>query len=483
MRMLFLLVAGVSLACGSQEPAKEPESLVKNAPKEELSELEIARPILLKLYPELGFQSVSELGGVMPREKVKDAREAKGLIKKIKELGPGKTWALIEVPAGGDLRQGVQRYQEVLPELSIHTGNASNAMLVLGSRDDVDLARALARDMAKLRKQVVFKYISAAAARERLKAKFPNVEIRDGDEKDSLLVTYFRSQKNAIDEFLSQIDLLPVKSVTISLRNRQVVEAAKMIKRLYPGVAVTTDSTANQLYLLVDDRQHQQIQKLVKAFDGNHERSVEDANARGSREELQRAVRAEFESRQKLQLVQIQALKQRLQLLEQRLSNHKKFKDQMIRKRVDALLADPSLSSRKASAVKPETDTSRLAQLEPHTVQPGDTLGLFIENIWGASGSTPPIHTDPTGVRPPAMGYPMMVRPDGTLSLPILGSVKISGLSLKGVESKLMHEYAKREVLREGRDLVMVSWIRRAGDVAAPRRLLPAETALSLIHI
>ena len=206
-------------------------------------------------------------------------------------------------------------------------------------------------------------------------------------------------------------------------------------------------------------------------------RSVENAGKSDDREKLLQAVRAEFDARQKLQLAQIRALQQRLQLLEQRLSNHKKFKDQMIRKRVDALLADPSLSSRKASAVKPETDTSRLAQLEPHTVQPGDTLGLFIENIWGASGSTPPIHTDPTGVRPPAMGYPMMVRPDGTLSLPILGSVKISGLSLKGVESKLMHEYAKREVLREGRNLVMVSWIRRAGDVAAPRRLLLAETA------
>ena len=106
---------------------------------------------------------------------------------------------------------------------------------------------------------------------------------------------------------------------------------------------------------------------------------------------------------------------------------------------------------------QPPPDVYRLA--------PEDVLGIYIEGVLqdGVKGFGAPVNIGPLvqqrDVRrlAPTMGYPVQVRPDGTIRLPMINPFKVQGLSLPEVEDAIRNIYLKKKLLPEGRDRVVVT--------------------------
>ena len=95
-------------------------------------------------------------------------------------------------------------------------------------------------------------------------------------------------------------------------------------------------------------------------------------------------------------------------------------------------------------ASKIPIDFSRLRQdaRDFYTLDADDVLGVFIENVLGEFGSAPPVQLqDPTSDLPPAIGFPIPVRDDGTLSLPLVPPIPVRGLTVQQAEALIARTY------------------------------------------
>jgi protein involved in polysaccharide export with SLBB domain len=109
-------------------------------------------------------------------------------------------------------------------------------------------------------------------------------------------------------------------------------------------------------------------------------------------------------------------------------------------------------------------ELSRLRQIAPkeYAVDADDILGIYIEGVLGDSGGTPPVHFPERGSDlPPSIGFPIPVRDDGSLPLPFVSSIQVSGLTLRQVESEIRNAYTEQKILKEGKDRILVSLIRK----------------------
>ncbi|MCA8988251.1 MAG: polysaccharide biosynthesis/export family protein [Planctomycetaceae bacterium] len=105
-------------------------------------------------------------------------------------------------------------------------------------------------------------------------------------------------------------------------------------------------------------------------------------------------------------------------------------------------------------------DLSLLSQTPPpqHLVGAGDVLGIYIEGVLGRLGEAPPISVPSTPDLPPSIGYPITIRDDGTLSLPMIGSIPVQGMTIRQVEDLLRQRYTvDRKILQPGQDRIIVS--------------------------
>ncbi|NQT18039.1 MAG: polysaccharide biosynthesis/export family protein, partial [Planctomycetes bacterium] len=86
---------------------------------------------------------------------------------------------------------------------------------------------------------------------------------------------------------------------------------------------------------------------------------------------------------------------------------------------------------------------------------PRDVLGIYIEGVLGQSDEPPPVHFPEKGNLAPAIGFPMPVRDDGTLSLPLVPPLQIGGLSLAQAERMIRQAYTvDHKILQPGRDRI-----------------------------
>ena len=100
-------------------------------------------------------------------------------------------------------------------------------------------------------------------------------------------------------------------------------------------------------------------------------------------------------------------------------------------------LAEPQAS-------KVPIDFTRLRQLPPdeYLLDSDDVLGIYIGSILGDPDAAPPVSMNgPDSDLPPAIGYPVPVREDGTISLPLIEPVPVKGLTLQQVERLLFDIY------------------------------------------
>lgn len=111
-------------------------------------------------------------------------------------------------------------------------------------------------------------------------------------------------------------------------------------------------------------------------------------------------------------------------------------------------------------ANKVPIDVSRLRQLQPefYTLDADDVLGVFIEGVLGNFEEAPPVQLPPPGSDlPPAIGFPVPVREDGTMSLPLVQPIPVRGLTLQQAEALIQRAYrgGPEPILREdGRIIV-----------------------------
>ena len=111
-----------------------------------------------------------------------------------------------------------------------------------------------------------------------------------------------------------------------------------------------------------------------------------------------------------------------------------------------------------------EISMTRLRQNPPAVYQlgPSDILGVYIETVIGDSDEPLPVHFHEDGTRPPAVGYPIPVREDGTIDLPYIGSIHVTGLTLTQTTQSIRRAYTEdRSILPKGKDRIIVTLMRR----------------------
>jgi protein involved in polysaccharide export with SLBB domain len=116
-------------------------------------------------------------------------------------------------------------------------------------------------------------------------------------------------------------------------------------------------------------------------------------------------------------------------------------------------------------ASKEPINFARLTQDPPqaYLVGPRDILGIYVEGVLGKVDEPPPVHFPEREEEnlPPAIGYPIPVRDDGTISLPLVPPIRVGGLTLTQAEEDLRAAYTIRNhILQPGKERILVTVIR-----------------------
>ncbi len=111
-----------------------------------------------------------------------------------------------------------------------------------------------------------------------------------------------------------------------------------------------------------------------------------------------------------------------------------------------------------------EITMTRLRQNPPKVYQlgPGDVLGIYIETVIGKSDEPPPVHYSEDKATEPSLGFPVPIREDGTVALPLVDPIKLTGLTLTQATLAIRRAYTiERKILPEGKDRILVTLQRK----------------------
>ncbi len=99
---------------------------------------------------------------------------------------------------------------------------------------------------------------------------------------------------------------------------------------------------------------------------------------------------------------------------------------------------------------------------EVYLLGPGDVLGVYIKTILGNDEQLPPVHFPEDSNRPPAIGFPVPIREDGTLALPIVAPIKVEGMSLVEATQAVRNAYTyPKELIPKGDEQIIITLIRQ----------------------
>lgn len=134
-----------------------------------------------------------------------------------------------------------------------------------------------------------------------------------------------------------------------------------------------------------------------------------------------------------------------------------------------------------------------------YIIGPGDVLSIYIRGLIppNVDDAAPVIQGNlfnqqvyypPAGnIQSPSVGVPLQVSEDGTLPLPIVGTISVSGLTIQQAADKITSEIVDKEVVQRGREYVYVTLVRprvsrivviREEVAAANPTLLPRTSAV-----
>lgn len=109
---------------------------------------------------------------------------------------------------------------------------------------------------------------------------------------------------------------------------------------------------------------------------------------------------------------------------------------------------------------KETIDLSLLRQTPPekYLVDSGDVLAVYIEGVLGRREEIPPVFFPQNNEVPPSLGYPIPVRDDGTLSLPLIKPLHVRAMTLTQVEEAIRRAYTvDKQILQAGQDRILIS--------------------------
>lgn len=126
------------------------------------------------------------------------------------------------------------------------------------------------------------------------------------------------------------------------------------------------------------------------------------------------------------------------------------------------------LGKRKSDLVQVPLALLRMQQPDEYILAEGDILGIYIEGIMPPKvnedqvAAAPPVHfPEPGSDLPPSVGFPIPVRDDGTLPLPLIEPIYVEGKTITEAEKLIREAYVEVEkILRPGRDRILVSLMR-----------------------
>lgn len=111
-----------------------------------------------------------------------------------------------------------------------------------------------------------------------------------------------------------------------------------------------------------------------------------------------------------------------------------------------------------------ETNKLRLRQTPPEVYQlaANDILGIYIENVIGDPDEAPPVHFPEEDTRAPSIGYPIPVREDGSIALPLVDPIPVDGLTINQATEAIRKAYTvDRQILKPGSDRIIVTLMRK----------------------
>ncbi len=135
---------------------------------------------------------------------------------------------------------------------------------------------------------------------------------------------------------------------------------------------------------------------------------------------------------------------------------------------LDILKGIPSVSAKRIPRSffgRPRSDMvqislARLRQVPPKVYQlgPNDTLGIYIENVLGQPDESPPVNFPENGEKKPSIGFPIPIREDGTVALPLIPPIEVAGLTLAQATDEIRSAYTvTNKILPEGKDRIIVT--------------------------
>lgn len=107
-----------------------------------------------------------------------------------------------------------------------------------------------------------------------------------------------------------------------------------------------------------------------------------------------------------------------------------------------------------------EISMQRLRQTPPKVYQlaANDVLGIYIENVLGTADDPPPVNFPVDSSKAPSIGFPVPVREDGTLALPLVEPIQVSGMTLPQATDAIRNAYTvKKRILPDGKDRIIVT--------------------------
>ena len=111
-----------------------------------------------------------------------------------------------------------------------------------------------------------------------------------------------------------------------------------------------------------------------------------------------------------------------------------------------------------------EVSISRLRQQPPkiYEIGPDDILGIYIETVLGKADEPPPVSFPEKGDQAPALGYPIPVREDGSIALPLVDPINVEGLTLSQATDSIRKAYTiDKKILPAGKDRIIVTLIKK----------------------
>ena len=126
------------------------------------------------------------------------------------------------------------------------------------------------------------------------------------------------------------------------------------------------------------------------------------------------------------------------------------------------------LGERRADYAEVPLALLRMEQAGDYLLDEGDILGVYIEGVLPPQNGVdqpveiPPVHFPEVGSDlPPAVGFPIPIRDDGTLPLPLINPLQVRGKTLTEVEQMVRNAYVdSQKIIQAGRDQILVTLIR-----------------------